>query len=344
MFKRVTGKKCMNPKCPAFQGVIDSSLNVCDECADPLTAITAVDKRATAIAGLAAILVVGGGSYFGVLRVKAYLAQKALETASYLTQPLTDAAREQVKALLREISKNGETPDAKRKRDELQRDYKVAPEDFEKLNQEVQREASATPAPISVGGDVSAELSALLRSVYADGIKTPEEQAEIEKLATKHPVERERLLQREQEIRDRLNKSDLSLKQGILYAAQKDYKQAVKEFNHALEVDSENAFAWANLASAYLNVNDQKSARDACANALRLDPRNWLAHYNLGSLYAKGGDKDAAISELTTALESVAQDQSLRITKAEIVSQMRGDQALSRLRTDSRFQQLLARK
>lgn len=344
MFKRITAKRCMNPKCPAFQGVVDSALNVCEECADPLAAITAVDKRAAAIAGLAALLVVGSGGYFAALRLKAYLALKAGETAIGLSQPMTDAVREQVKTLLREIYKSGETEDAKRRLDEIKHDYKVGSEDFEKLSQEVQREASAVPTPRPGVGDVGAELSALLRSIYADGIKTPEEQAEIERLASKHPVDRDRLIQREQETRDRLNKSDISLKQGMLYVAQKDYKQALKEFNHALEVDPENSYAWANLASAYLSLNDQKSARDACQKALQLDARNWLAHYNLGSLYAKGRDKDAAISELTIALELVAQDQARILTQAEIVSRMREDQSLSHLRTDSRFQQLLARK
>jgi tetratricopeptide (TPR) repeat protein len=347
MFKRLTGKKCVNQKCRAFGSVLDASLNVCEECADPLSDISVVDKRAVMIAALAVALMVGGGGYVAALKIKGYLAAKTVEAIREPSLLLTDAVRAQVKDLLKETQTRGETAEAERRLDEIRRGYKIGDDDLEMLRREVRNEsleAAQETATIDLASNVgNKELVALLRSIYADGIKTSDEQAAIESLCRKHQVDRGQLIQLEQETKDRMNKSEISLKQGMLYAAQRDYKQAVKEFQYSLEVDPQSPFAWANLASAYLSLNDQKAALDACDRALRLDQRNWLAHYNLGSLYAKGGDKDHAISELTAALELITEDQTKRITKEEILSQMRIDQALNPLRTDSRFQQLLAR-
>ncbi|MCG3161200.1 MAG: hypothetical protein JMDDDDMK_02344 [Acidobacteria bacterium] len=86
-----------------------------------------------------------------------------------------------------------------------------------------------------------------------------------------------------------------------------------------------------------------EDAEASCQRALEFDPGNWLAHYNLGSYHAKQGQKDAAIDELQQALECVAEDRTQRITRDDVIGQLRADRALSSIRQDARFRQLLAR-
>jgi predicted TPR repeat methyltransferase len=86
-----------------------------------------------------------------------------------------------------------------------------------------------------------------------------------------------------------------------------------------------------------------EDAEASCQRALEHDARNWLAHYNLGSYFAKRGRKDAAIDELQQALQCVAEDRTQRITRNDVVGQLRTDASLSSIRQDERFRQLLAR-
>ena len=240
-------------------------------------------------------------------------------------------------------------PEEEDELDKLAQKYGLDRDKVAQIQLEVQKKlnlappiTSATPErKVAVEDDKS--IPRLLRVIYEDGIKTADEQHELDDLAQRVSIDSAKLAQMEQEIKDRINKSEISLKQGMVYANQKDYSQAVKEFKLSIEADSENAYAWANLASAYLNLNNQQEAQAACDRALALDSNNWFAHYNLGSLYARRGDKEQAISELSEALRLVAEGQSKRITSNEVMDHMKTDQMLNSLRSDQRFQRLLAR-
>lgn len=136
--------------------------------------------------------------------------------------------------------------------------------------------------------------------------------------------------------------SQMSLKQGMIYVTQKKYAQAVKEFRHSTEVDPKNAYGWANLCGAYLSLGDQEQAQITCSQAIEIDPKNWQAHYNFGSLYARLNRKQEAIRSLSQALDFVAADQTLPITKAEVIQQIKEDSSLTPLRNDPNFKKLLA--
>jgi len=184
------------------------------------------------------------------------------------------------------------------------------------------------------------ELSRLLRKIYRDGVKEFDEQRQIDDFLRQYPLDPNRLAQLEQEIRDKMNQSQMSLKQCLVYIAQKQYQAAVKECEHSANFDPENDFAWANLCAAHAALRQDEQARSACNEALRLDPENWLAHYNLATLHARRNEIDEALNELSEVLRVVVKDP--KKSKAELKNDMRTDPDLRRLRSDPRFQRLLA--
>lgn len=187
-----------------------------------------------------------------------------------------------------------------------------------------------------------AKIQKLLQQVYADGVKSPEEQSKLNDLTINQSVDSQWLSQQEQEIRTKISQASVFSKKGLLYAAQGEYKQAIEEFHQSLKINDGNALVLANLAAAYIKLNNLQAAQPACERAISLDPRNWLAHYNLGALYAGKGNKDAAVSELSEALRFINEDQAQRILKGQVTQQIRVDDSFDSLRTYPRFQQLLA--
>jgi tetratricopeptide (TPR) repeat protein len=186
-------------------------------------------------------------------------------------------------------------------------------------------------------------ITDLFRSIYSDGIKTVEEQAEIDNLARRQAVDPVWLVQKEKEIKDRSESASSSLRKGLIYAAQQDYRQAAREFKRGAEIDPDNSFLWANLAAAHIKLSEMDEAQSACQKAIALDSQNWLAHYNLGALNANRGDKDSAIRELSEALRLVTEDRARQVSTSEVTDYMKADQSLNSLRNDPRFLQLLAR-
>lgn len=185
------------------------------------------------------------------------------------------------------------------------------------------------------------EIEKLLRAIYADGIKTTDEQRELAQLLSKYQQNPNQLAQLEQETKDRMSQAAISLKQGMVYASQKAYGQAVKEFRHSAEIDPQNAFAWANLCGAYLSLGDFEQAKQTCSQATEVDFNNWLAHYNLGSLAAKRGKKEETIQALSEVLRVVEENPQSRITRAEIVRRIKADPMFVSLKNDPQLQRLL---
>ncbi len=184
---------------------------------------------------------------------------------------------------------------------------------------------------------------ALLHNIYSDHLKTDDEQRLLA-----GEIDRERLDQAqgeriEQEVKARWERAQPYFERGLTAARQARHQAAIEEFQRALAEDADNAWILANLGAAYLQVDRLEDAQASYRRALDFDERNWLAHYNLASYHAKRGEKDAAIESLQEALECVVEDQTHRITRDDLVGQIRSDRALSSIRQDARFRQLLAK-
>lgn len=186
------------------------------------------------------------------------------------------------------------------------------------------------------------QMIALLHNIYSDHVKTNDEQMLLTEAVKQQQVNEDQGAQLEQQIKARWQQAQPFFERGLSAIKQARYQTAIEEFQRSLAADGDNAWIMANLGAAYMQAGRMEDAEASCQRALEYDNRNWLAHYNLGSYYAKRGRKDAAIDELQQALQCVAEDRTQRITRGDVVGQLRTDAALGSIRQDARFRELLA--
>lgn len=201
---------------------------------------------------------------------------------------------------------------------------------------------SETRSPPSDNANRNA-ITRLLQQIYSDGVKTVEEEAKINQQMAGFGVDAEWLVSQEQAIKNRVTQASPFAKRGLMYANRGDYDLAIGELKRSLELYDGNSVAWANLAAAYIKLNDLASAASACDKALLIDSGNWLAHYNRGAIQAVKGNRDSAVSELSEALRLIQSDRAQLVTTRQVGDLMRSDESLEPLRSDPRFQQLVAR-
>lgn len=81
---------------------------------------------------------------------------------------------------------------------------------------------------------------------------------------------------------------------GLEYLKQKQYTQAISQFESAAEIDPQQYAVWGNLAQAYSGANQTDKAITAYEKAIALKPEEAGFHNNLGGLYVKAGRFDQA--------------------------------------------------
>ena len=89
---------------------------------------------------------------------------------------------------------------------------------------------------------------------------------------------------------------------GIVAAREGNYDLAIKDFQHALEIDPEHSIALQNLGSAYRQKKDWPRAESALERALALNADDPEANYNLGMVYAQQNDTERAEGYLQKAI------------------------------------------
>jgi tetratricopeptide (TPR) repeat protein len=126
---------------------------------------------------------------------------------------------------------------------------------------------------------------------------------------------------------------------------QKRYRDAIRDYKHAIQCDGQAAVYHSNLGLAYLDIKDYESARVQLMEALKLDPQVFVRHNTAGSslhilsssdraalhlemakAYARMGNEAEMLHALETASES----------GMEIQDEMAQDPALAKYVNDPR--------
>jgi tetratricopeptide (TPR) repeat protein len=112
-------------------------------------------------------------------------------------------------------------------------------------------------------------------------------------------LEREGYFKEYEERRD----AETYFNRGGLYYKGGEYDQAISDFNKALEVNPNYAYAYRNRGNAYSSKGQDDQAILDYGRALEVNPRDALAYYNRGNAYGRKGQYDQAISDYNKALE-----------------------------------------
>jgi tetratricopeptide (TPR) repeat protein len=90
---------------------------------------------------------------------------------------------------------------------------------------------------------------------------------------------------------------------GFSYLKKNDYDRAVEDFNQAIRLDPDNAWALANRGNAYFNKHDSDRAMQDYDQSLKLNPLGYATlFYGRGAIYRSQGDPVHAIAQFDLAL------------------------------------------
>lgn len=90
-------------------------------------------------------------------------------------------------------------------------------------------------------------------------------------------------------------------------------KNARKDYQEMIRLDSESAVAYNGLAEVELQARNYAKALEAAQKAHELAPDEWVAVYNLGMIEDRLQDSDSAISHLSRSLELKVPDSRHRL-------------------------------
>ncbi len=90
---------------------------------------------------------------------------------------------------------------------------------------------------------------------------------------------------------------------GVEFNKTGEYKQAIEDFNKALELNPAHKEAYNNLGVALANLGRNKEAIVAYNNALKIQPTYLNALYNRGNAYAKLNEADIALKDYDLVLK-----------------------------------------
>lgn len=98
---------------------------------------------------------------------------------------------------------------------------------------------------------------------------------------------------------------------GLQFATNKDYDNAIKEFNAAINKSPSCPLAYANLAQVYLEKKDYNFAVDTYKKGVASAGDDWFLHYTGALIYTTKGDYDYALESLEKSLKSGFNDKKL---------------------------------
>lgn len=94
--------------------------------------------------------------------------------------------------------------------------------------------------------------------------------------------------------------------EGLAYARQKYYADAVNSFKKAIEADPVYVYPYLNLSSCYINLGNTQEAISYAEKALELKPDSPVAFYYMGIAYDILGNRSLAVEKYQKALAECA--------------------------------------
>ncbi|MBE9207439.1 tetratricopeptide repeat protein [Nostoc sp. LEGE 06077] len=89
---------------------------------------------------------------------------------------------------------------------------------------------------------------------------------------------------------------------GVVQMQQDNYKEAIVQFNQAIEQGGKNAVAYSNRCLAYLHLQDYHQAIADCTQAINFTPNNVEAYLNRGLAHYRQGNYVRAINDDNLAI------------------------------------------
>lgn len=91
---------------------------------------------------------------------------------------------------------------------------------------------------------------------------------------------------------------------GLEYKKLRNYKEAERLFNKAIETDADYAEAYYNLGNLYLDTGRVREAGILFAKIIKIDPDNEFAYDGLGSIYVDAGRNEEGVAMYKKAIDS----------------------------------------
>ena len=81
-----------------------------------------------------------------------------------------------------------------------------------------------------------------------------------------------------------------------------EVRQAIEEYDKAIDIDPNLSSAYVNKANAYIHLRDHRRAMDSFDMAISVDPNSALAYYNRGTYYDSYEERREAIDDYDNAI------------------------------------------
>ena len=90
---------------------------------------------------------------------------------------------------------------------------------------------------------------------------------------------------------------------GVAYALNRNFSDAIADFNRTIEIDPKNAAAYMYRGNSYASLDEYQKAISDFDMAIELNPKHAISHFNRGRVYGKLGKYNLAIDDFDKAIE-----------------------------------------
>lgn len=113
----------------------------------------------------------------------------------------------------------------------------------------------------------------------------------------------EQILKLKELVKDGTQDYQVYYRLGWYYAQQKNWAEAINNFEKAVELNPQSAGAYNNLGNIYYLIGDISNAINSYQKSLEINPAQIDAHYNLGCVYFYNGQLKEAKDEFEIVLK-----------------------------------------